>query len=499
MRFRPLAATAFLTALAACSDQGDSPVATSYLPTPAPVRLAAQGGINGSYVVVLKEGADPRWVAAVAGVSARHVYTRALTGFSAVLNDGQLNALRHNPNVDYIEQDAAVRASTTQSNATWGLDRIDQRALPLNGTYIYTPTGAGVNVYIIDSGMLLTHTQFGGRAVSGFDAVDGGSADDCNGHGTHVAGTAGGSTYGVAKGATLIAVRVLDCAGNGTNAGVLAGMDWVAQNRVAPAVANMSLGGPASLAIDDAIQQMVNAGVTTVVAAGNENQNACNVSPARAAAAITVGATTNTDARASFSNFGSCLDLFAPGNSITSAWHTSIYAMGSLSGTSMASPHVAGVAALYLQGSPAATPATVANAIVSTATTGKVTVSNPGSPNKLLFSPLTLDNGGTNGITTAYSGSLSGTNTSNYQPSASGYTSAGAGTHTGILSGPGSTDFDLYLERWNGTSWTQVATSLNSSSSETINYNATAGGTFRWRVYSYMGSGAYTITVTRPS
>jgi subtilisin family serine protease len=212
MRFRPLAATAFLAALAACGDQADSPVASA----PSSVRSSGHGAIEGSYVVVLKEGADPRSVAAIAQVSPRYVYTAALTGFAAELNAGQLNALRNNPNVDYIEQDARVQATTTQSGATWGIDRIDQRALPLSGTYEYTPTGAGVNVYIVDTGILLNHTQFGGRAVSGYDAVDGGSADDCNGHGTHVAGTVGGSTYGVAKSAKLFAVRVLDCAGSGT-------------------------------------------------------------------------------------------------------------------------------------------------------------------------------------------------------------------------------------------------------------------------------------------
>ncbi|HEY0036322.1 MAG TPA: S8 family peptidase, partial [Longimicrobium sp.] len=389
MRFKPLAATAVLAALAACSDQPESPVASS----PVAVRpAAASRAIEGSYVVVLKQGADPRSVAAIAKVDPRYVYTAALTGFAAELNAGQLNALQNNPNVDYIEQDARVQATTTQSNATWGLDRSDQRALPLNGTYTYTPTGAGVNVYIIDTGIRFAHAEFTtngvNRAVSGYDAVDGGTADDCNGHGTHVAGTVGGNTYGVAKGAKLYGIRVLDCAGSGTNSGVIAGMDWVAQNHVKPAAANMSLGGGASQATDDAVNRMVNAGVTVVVAAGNENQNACNVSPARAASAITVGATTNTDARASFSNFGSCLDIFAPGNNITSAWYTGNTATNTISGTSMASPHVAGVAALYLQGNPGASPATVANAIVSTSTSNKVTNAMTGSPNKLLFSPL---------------------------------------------------------------------------------------------------------------
>jgi subtilisin family serine protease len=492
MRFRSLAAAAALTTLAACADQADSPLA----PEPA-APAASRGVIEGSYVVVLKEGADPRSVAAVAGVSPRFVYTAALTGFAGELNPGQLNALRHNPNVAYVEPDMRVQATATQSNATWGLDRIDQRALPLSGTFTYTPTGAGVNVYIIDTGIRLSHGDFGGRAVSGYDAVDGGSADDCNGHGTHVAGTVGGSTYGVAKAAKLYAVRVLDCAGSGTNSGVIAGMDWVAQNRVAPAAANMSLGGGASQAIDDAIQRMVNAGVATVVAAGNENQNACNVSPSRAPNAITVGSTTRTDARSSFSNFGSCVDLFAPGSDITSAWHTGDAVTNTISGTSMASPHVAGVAALYLQGNPTASPATVASAIVGSTTAGKVTSAGTGSPNKLLFSGLTAETGGGTGGTT-YTGTLSA-GSSQYQPDGSYYYSTTSGTHSGKLTGPSGTDFDLYLQRWNGSSWVNVAAAESSTSSETINYSGAGGYYYRWRIYAYSGSGSYSFTLSKPN
>jgi subtilisin family serine protease len=380
-------AFASLLALAACSDQAETPVAMS---DAAPVLSAGAGGIEGQYIVVLNEGANARSVAAIAGVNPRHVYTSALNGFSATLNAGQLNALQRNGAVAYIEQDQVMQASSTQTGATWGLDRIDQRDLPLSTTFTYLNTGVGVNAYIVDTGIRLTHTQFTGRVSSGFDAVDGGTAEDCNGHGTHVAGTVGGTTVGVAKGVNLVAVRVLDCAGSGTTSGVVAGIDWVAANHVKPAVANMSLGGGASTAIDDAVRRTVSAGVTQVVAAGNGNtggraQPACNYSPARVAEAITVSATGSTDAKASYANYGTCVDIFAPGNSIQSAWHTGDTAGNTISGTSMASPHVAGVAALYLQGNPTATPAAVANALIAGATLNKVTSAGSGSPNRLLF------------------------------------------------------------------------------------------------------------------
>ncbi len=322
---------------------------------------SAPDAIAGRYIVVLGKGtplADVRsakGLARAAGARIGVTYTQALRGFSAALPQAAVTALARDPRVAFIEADRRVSIADTQSPVTWGLDRIDQRNLPLSNSYTYNATGSGVKAYIIDTGIRFSHSQFGGRAVSGYDAIDGGTADDCNGHGTHVAGTVGSSTYGVAKSVQLVGVRVLDCAGSGSNSGVIAGVDWVTGNHQAgqPAVANMSLGGGASSALDTAVNNSINDGVTYAVAAGNSNANACNYSPARVAAAITVGSTTSSDARSSFSNYGSCLDIFAPGSDITSAWHTSDTATNTISGTSMASPHVAGVAALYLQETPA--------------------------------------------------------------------------------------------------------------------------------------------------
>ncbi len=368
---RSLALLPFL-ALAACSDGSD--VVTSPLSPEAPVFSAAAGhGIEGSYMVVLHEGANPRSVAAVAGVSPRYVYSAALNGFAGTLNAGQLNALQHNPNVKYIEQDGIATASTTQTGATWGIDRTDQRALPLNTSYSYTNTGLGVTAYIIDTGIDMAHSEFGGRAIAGFDAfTDGQNGNDCNGHGTHVAGTVGGAKYGIAKGVSLVAVRVLDCGGSGAWSGVVAGIDWVAANHLpgTPATANMSLGGGASTAVDDAVKRLIADGVATAVAAGNGNifgiaQDACKYSPARVPEAITIGATTKTDAKASYSNYGNCVDFFAPGSGITSSWIGSgTTETNTISGTSMATPHIAGIVAQLFEKNPAATPADIERALV---------------------------------------------------------------------------------------------------------------------------------------
>jgi subtilisin family serine protease len=325
-------------------------------------------------------------------LAARHrgkvqrVYQHALNGFAVEMSEADAEAMSKDFRVAYVEEDGVMTANATQNNPPWGLDRIDQRNLPLSATYTYNWTGSGVRVYVIDTGIRTSHSQFGGRASNVFDAF-GGNGADCHGHGTHVSGTVGGSTYGVAKSALLRGVRVLDCTGNGATSGVIAGVDWVTANHINPAVANMSLGGGVSSALDTAVNNLHNANVTIAVAAGNNNgANACNFSPARAANAITTGSTTTTDARSSFSNIGTCVDLFAPGSGILSAWFTSNTATATLSGTSMASPHVAGVAALYKQANPSASSTTIRNAIVNNATTNVITNVGSGSPNRLLYS-----------------------------------------------------------------------------------------------------------------
>jgi subtilisin family serine protease len=314
------------------------------------------------------------------------IYAFALRGFAARMTEQDALRLSQDPRVRFVEEDAVVEAIATQSNPPWGLDRIGQRDLPLNQSYGYTMTGAGVNAYVIDTGIRTTHTTFGGRAVSGFSAInDGRGTNDCNGHGTHVAGTIGGSQYGVAKGVRLFAVRVLSCTGSGSNSGVISGVNWVTANHISPAVANMSLGGGASSALDLAVNNSIAAGVTYAIAAGNSNTNAANSSPARVAAAITVGSSTRTDARSSFSNFGSVVDIFAPGSSILSAWSTSNTATNTISGTSMATPHVAGVVARYLQRNPNASPATARDAIVNAASPNRLSQIPAGTANRLLF------------------------------------------------------------------------------------------------------------------
>jgi serine protease len=557
--------------------------------------------VGDQYIVVLKEelvsfgntrdarptvAATTVDIAAAYGLDVEMAYTHALPGFVVRANGKQLEKLLSDSRVAFVEEDGYVSIDAVQNGATWGIDRVDQRDRPLSGTYEYLTTASNVHTYIVDTGVLGSHQQFSGRMGNGYTAInDGRGTNDCNGHGTHVAGTVAGTVHGVAKGAIVHPVRVLGCNGSGTNSGVIAGMDWVAANHIKPAVANMSLGGGASSATDNAVTNMHNAGVTVVVAAGNDNGNACSYSPARAPLAITVGSTTSSDARSSFSNYGTCLDIFAPGSSITSAWYTSNTATNTISGTSMASPHVAGVAALYLANNPNATPSQVATALRNNASPNKVTGAGSGSPNYLLYSifggstpvdnPPTAsftfscsgltcsfngsgssdDNGISNyswsfgdgssgsGATTsrtyaaggsysvtltvrdtanqtnsqtrtvtvtgggsggapctnceAYTGSLSGTGANQYQPNGSYYYSSGSGTHTGWLRGPGSADFDLYLQKWTGWGWSNVAQGISSNSDEDVSYNGTSGY-YRWRIYSYSGSGSYNFWMRRP-
>jgi serine protease len=515
-----------------------------------------------------------------------HVYERALRGFAVKMPATMAAALAHDPRVRYVEQDSVMSIVDTQSGATWGLDRVDQRDLPLSSTYTYDTTAANVHLYVIDTGIRRTHAEFGGRVstTSGFTAInDGRGTNDCNGHGTHVAGTAGGTTYGVAKGAKLYAVRVLGCDGSGSTSGVIAGVDWVTSNHASPAVANMSLGGGTSTALDDAVRNSVASGVTYAIAAGNSNANACTSSPARVSQALTVGSSTNSDARSSFSNFGTCVDLFAPGSGITSAWSTSNTATNTISGTSMATPHVAGVAALYLAANPSASPSTVHTAVVNNATANQLSNAGSGSPNRLLYSifggaPVdtaptaaftyscdalkkcrfdgsgSTDDHGITGYTwefgdgqtgsgavvdhtyasngtftvllgvtdTAsqtdtesksvtvsggagdpctgcekYTGTLSGAGDADSHPNGSYYYSSVSGTHRGWLRGPSNTDFDLYLQKWNGFRWATVARSEGQTSEEQIAYSGTAGY-YRWRVTSYSGTGSYTFWLQRP-
>ncbi|MFI6908793.1 S8 family serine peptidase [Nonomuraea sp. NPDC050394] len=370
-----------------------SPVNAHAAPPPDPQAIPDR------YIVVLKDtgelrgrGVAPaaRDLAARYGGEVERTYSTAIKGFAAAMSEPAARELATDPAVAHVEQDSmATLAADRQDNPpSWGLDRIDQRDLPLSRSFTYPGTGQGVRAYVIDTGIRITHADFGGRASYGRDLLDGDDvASDCNGHGTHVAATIGGTAHGVAKKVRPIAVRVLGCDGRGPNSAVLSGVDWIAANGTAPAVVNVSVKTAVSSALTTALRNSVNRGYTYVAAAANDNADACSVGPASVPEVITVGAANSNDSRRSTSNWGRCLDLFAPGGEITSAWHTSDSAVNTISGTSMASPHVAGAAALLLGASPGSTPAQIQRSITESATPGKITGAGSGSPNRLLFIP----------------------------------------------------------------------------------------------------------------
>ena len=426
----------------ACSENA----ATSRLIEPGAARAnvaAAETAIPDEYIVVFRSDVTnvsdlARQIAAAQGATVQFIYQSALKGFAARMSTSAADAIARNPNVSYVEQDQvanAIASETLANGQPWGIDRIDAR-WGLDATYNYSLTGAGVTAYIIDTGIRTTHSEFGGRASGGYTAVaDGNGTNDCNGHGTHVSGTVGGATYGVAKSVALVAVRVLDCSGSGSVSGVVAGIDWVTANHHGPSVANMSLGGGASTSLDDAVRNSIASGVAYAIAAGNGNfagiaQDACNYSPARVTEAMTVGATSTSDTKASWSNYGDCVDWFAPGVSILSAWNTSDVATNTISGTSMATPHTTGVAALYLQANPSATPQQVRDGLFNASTKG-IVASSSTTNNDLLYSP---------------PGGFGGSTTTNNPPTASFTYSCSdlACTFT-----DGSTDSDGTIASWN--------------------------------------------------
>jgi subtilisin family serine protease len=424
------------------------------------------------YIVVLKPDASQTPAAAAraaedAGANVRFVYRNALRGYSASLPQALLDRLRRSRDVAYVERAGTGSFVATQTSATWGLDRVDQRNLPLNSTYTYNATGQGVKAYDIDTGLRITHQDFAGRVATGIDLTNGGANEDCQGHGTHTAGTIAGTTWGVAKGVTIVPVRIGDCGTSLQIDRAIAGIDWVTGDHQPgqPAVANMSFQLGSSQASDDAVNRMIDNGVTAAVAAGNGNVlgqsiNACSITPARVPRALTVSSTQNNDAKVGYANYGTCVDLFAPGLNITSAGISSDTSSATMGGTSMATPHVAGAVALYLQANPSATPAQVHTAILGATTPNKVTSPGTGSPNRLLY---------TAGFTAG------GTTPTNAAPTAS-FTNSCTGLSCSFSDTSTDSDGTIASRSWNfgdGTTSTAAAPSK-----------------------TYAAAGTYTVTLT---
>ena len=383
--------TAAITAVAAVAGVTAFGVSQAGASTPAEGTIYganAEGAVAGSYIVMLDEKADKQDLAKEYGGKLQRNYGSAINGFSASgLTETEAKRLAADPAVGKVVQNKKFTINATQENPpSWGLDRIDQADTAGDSKYTY-PDGAGegVTAYVIDTGVRISHKDFEGRATHGFDAVDNDdSADDGNGHGTHVAGTIAGASHGVAKKAKIVAVRVLDDNGSGTTEQVVAGIDWVTKNHKGPSVANMSLGGGVDEALDEAVRKAIASGVTFGVAAGNESSDASQGSPSRVEEAITVASSTKEDAQSDFSNFGKVVDIYAPGSDITSAWNDSDEGTKTISGTSMATPHVVGAAAVYLAGHQDSTPEQVAKALTDGATADKISNPSAGTPNKLL-------------------------------------------------------------------------------------------------------------------
>ncbi|WDE10557.1 S8 family serine peptidase [Thalassomonas haliotis] len=415
------------------------------------------------------------------GLDVQRQYNTALSGILVTADKAKLASLLAHPSVDFVEQDSRVSVdpgySINQANPTWGLDRIDQRALPLDKQFNPSQQGTGVTAFVIDTGINVSHNDFGGRASSGWDFIDGdNNANDCHGHGTHVAGTVGGTTWGVAKQANLVGVRVLSCSGSGSNSGVIAGVDWVANNANGPSVANMSLGGGKSTALNNAVAGAVNSGVFFAVAAGNDNGNACNKSPASEPSAYTVGSTSSNDNRSSFSNYGTCLDIYAPGSSIKSAWIGSNSATNTISGTSMASPHVAGTAALYLDADPSLSPAQLSAQLTANATANVVGDAKTGSPNLLVY---TESEGAAPGLDETVSGGTNSNTTFTYT------VPSGASKLTVSLAG-NSGDADLYINHGvSALPFDSDCASATDGSNEECVINNPSAGTWHILVYGY--------------